>query len=491
VIVSVFLAYNANQGLPFVPTYDLSAQLPGGANLVEGNEVRVGGFRVGVIDKINPGIGKIAGRTRSIAVVHMKLDKTVEPLARDSRVLVRPRSALGLKYIELTPGHSSQTFKQGDTIPLAQAGQPVELDDFLNTFDAATQKNSQDALTGFGDAFAGRGESLNVAIENLGPFFRYLEPVMRNLSSPDTHLDEFFKQIGRASAQVAPVAAQQAAMFKAQADTFDAIVHNTPADLQNTIAKGPPTEDTGIASFRVQRPFLANFADLSRRLRPVAQILPTALPRLNTAFRVGQPVLRRSVALNEQTGKVFDALDKLVQNPNVELGLQDLRTLTGVTAPLLAYVAPFQTVCGYANHFFEGLGGHISEIVNNGTSERVIAKDDNSSSQNGKLGDSQGSRPADLVPGQGAGDDPTVAKDPKTGAAIEISHATPYPPAVDAQGNANCQSGQFGYIDGPLNPPWGRYKPGTYGGTHTQSVSTAPGLAGPTWDGVKSLKDVP
>src|SRR2546423_696282 len=42
VIVSVFLAYNANQGLPFVPTYNIKAQLPGGANLVPGNEVRIG-----------------------------------------------------------------------------------------------------------------------------------------------------------------------------------------------------------------------------------------------------------------------------------------------------------------------------------------------------------------------------------------------------------------------------------------------------------------
>ena len=53
-IVAVFLAYNANKGLPFVPTYDLKAQLPSGANLVKGNEVRVGGFRVGVVDDIKP-----------------------------------------------------------------------------------------------------------------------------------------------------------------------------------------------------------------------------------------------------------------------------------------------------------------------------------------------------------------------------------------------------------------------------------------------------
>ncbi len=50
VIVAVFLAYNANEGLPFVPTYELKAEVPSAANLVGGNEVRIGGARVGVVD---------------------------------------------------------------------------------------------------------------------------------------------------------------------------------------------------------------------------------------------------------------------------------------------------------------------------------------------------------------------------------------------------------------------------------------------------------
>ena len=51
-VVAVFLAYNANSGLPFVPTYEISADVPNAASLVEGNEVRSGGKRVGVIDRI-------------------------------------------------------------------------------------------------------------------------------------------------------------------------------------------------------------------------------------------------------------------------------------------------------------------------------------------------------------------------------------------------------------------------------------------------------
>src|SRR5919204_1221844 len=110
VIVSVFLAYNANKGLPFVPTYDLDAVIPNGSNLVPGNEVRIGGFRVGVVDTIKPTTAQISGRPKQVALVKMKLDKSVQPLSRDTGVLVRARSALGLKYVQLTPGRSSKTF---------------------------------------------------------------------------------------------------------------------------------------------------------------------------------------------------------------------------------------------------------------------------------------------------------------------------------------------------------------------------------------------
>src|SRR3954465_2390122 len=114
VLVSVYLAYNANNGLPFVPTYNLRAELPGGANLVPGNEVRLGGFRVGVVDKLGTGTKMFAGKPRSIAVLRMKLDKAAQPLPKDTTVVVRPRSALGLKFVELTPGRSKQNFPDGD-----------------------------------------------------------------------------------------------------------------------------------------------------------------------------------------------------------------------------------------------------------------------------------------------------------------------------------------------------------------------------------------
>src|SRR6059058_2010288 len=80
VIVGVYLAYNANKGLPFVPTYELNAEVSNGQKLIAGNEIRLGGFRVGVVNKMKPIVKQANGKTTTVALVEMKLDKTAEPL---------------------------------------------------------------------------------------------------------------------------------------------------------------------------------------------------------------------------------------------------------------------------------------------------------------------------------------------------------------------------------------------------------------------------
>ncbi len=422
VIVSVFLAYNANKGLPFVPTYDVSAQVPGGANLVEGNEVRVGGFRVGIVDTIRTRFRRTPpdGKLRAIAVLDLKLDKKVEPLAVDSTLIVRPRSALGLKYVEISPGHSKKTYNPGSTIPLERAGNPVEFDDLLNTFDESNRQYQQDSLVGFGDALAGRGADLNEAIASLSPFFDALTPVMQNLSDPRTRLQDFFKEIGETSAEVRPVARLQAELFGLMADTFDAITSD-PDAFRLTIEKTPETLDAGIRSLPIQRPFIEDFTDLSRRLRPTARILPTALDRINPALRTGIQVLPQTVRLNQELGDTFDALTDLVENPDTLLALRDLRTTTTVGAPLLEYVSPYQSVCSYGNYFFAGLGGHISEGTQLGTAERVIVKSDNENTQDNKWSDFPADRPADVP----ADVDPSDAITPNTPPGAEEEREPP------------------------------------------------------------------
>src|SRR5690348_18364918 len=78
VLVAVFLAYNANAGLPFVPSYELRADLPNAANLVVGNDVRIGGTRVGTVDKIDPVVDQRTGAVS--AQITLKLETTIKPL---------------------------------------------------------------------------------------------------------------------------------------------------------------------------------------------------------------------------------------------------------------------------------------------------------------------------------------------------------------------------------------------------------------------------
>ncbi len=95
--------------------------------------MRVGGTRVGVIDRIEPvrhANGDVTAQLR------VKLDTQLKPLPKDSTVLVRPRSALGLKYVEITKGTSRQGYPDGGEVPLrAATPKPVEFDEVLATFD--------------------------------------------------------------------------------------------------------------------------------------------------------------------------------------------------------------------------------------------------------------------------------------------------------------------------------------------------------------------
>ena len=164
IIVAVFLAYNANNGLPFVPIYRVSAEICDAARLGPNNEVRIGGNRVGVVESIDtvaapPSSGCQAADGSSastVAKLNLKLDKSAEPLPADSTIRVRYRSSFGLKYLEISRG-TSEPGPAGGRRPCRSPSRSdqVEFDDIYNTFDTATRENSRRVLQGFGDAFAG------------------------------------------------------------------------------------------------------------------------------------------------------------------------------------------------------------------------------------------------------------------------------------------------------------------------------------------------
>jgi len=369
IIVAVFLAYNANNGLPFVPTYSLKVNVPSAAQLVKGNEVRVGGTRVGVIDNIVPINHKNGAVTAQLS---LKLDTTIKPLPVDSTVLVRPRSALGLKYVEITRGHSNKGFPDGATVPLGQAKpRPVEFDEFLSTFDDKTRAASRVNLREFGNALAGRGLDINRALEAFNPLLTNLGPVANNLAAPQTKLVRFFQALDRAANETAPVAQTQADLFKNFEVTFGAI-NRVRGDYQQAIQNAPASEQAAIDNLPVQRPFLANSAALFHELRPGVRALRTAAPDLAAAFEAGTGSLRRSVAFNKRLKPTFEALQSFAEDPLVALGVHDLTNLATILKPTIVHLTPAQTKCNYLSLWFRNVASLLSEGDNNGTNQRFI-----------------------------------------------------------------------------------------------------------------------
>ena len=440
VIVAVFLAYNANNGLPFVPTYDLRAQVPNAQNLVRGNEVRIGGTRVGVVNEITP---RKRPDGSTYAVLDLKLETIVKPLPNDSTVLIRPRSALGLKYVEITKGQNREGFAAGATIPVTSARpRPVEIDEVFATFDEPTRAGSRTNLNEFGGALAGRGRSINNALGVLPSLLRNLQPVMENLADPETDLAGFFQGLGQSAAEVAPVAEEQAALFRNLDTTFGALAEVAP-QLQESIETGPPALDAAIEGFPVQRPFLANSEGLFRELRPGIRAIRNAAPDLSSALALGRGSLRRSVALNRELAPTFRSLQDFAEDPMSSLGINGLRTATGILRPITADLAPVQTVCNYLTLWFRNVASHLSEGDSQGTWQRfiIIAAP---TGPNNEGGPSTG-------PASGGVATPRQAGVPAPGGGDtegNFLHANPYPDTPGGNRVNECESGNEPWIKG-------------------------------------------
>jgi virulence factor Mce-like protein len=465
IVVAVFLAYNANNGLPFVPTRQLNVLVSNGANLVKGNEVRSGGFRVGVVTDMTPVMlpdGKVGAK------LTLKLDRKVGPVPVDSHVVIRPRSALGLKYVELDTGSSKKVFGDGATMPAGQAEVPVELDELYNMFDEPTRRASQGNLKGFGDALAARGSDLNRTIQVAPALFDHLDSVMANLSDRRTHLTSFFKELGDAARIVAPVSRTNAHLFTSMANTFEAFSRD-PQALKDTISKSPPTLRAGTSSLRVQRPFLEHTAALSRDLDVAATELRGALPTVNSALRVGTPVQRRSVALNDALQGALGALEDLVKAPTTVGSLRGLTATVGTLQPQVRFLGPYVTVCNNWNMFWTFTAEHFTAPDDTGSSERALL---NMAGTHAPGSDNVGNGGAnEFAHGEGEQGD----------SAEEFLHNTFNGPAVDKNGNADCGAGQTGYVQAsnPLRDKSVKGDP--YQGVVTEHYPVAGGRLGPTY----------
>jgi ABC-type transporter Mla subunit MlaD len=368
-VVAVFLSYNANSGLPFVPTYDLTVRVPDAAGLVRGNEVRIGGKRVGVIEEIRAVAGE--GGTDPVSELDVALLTTLEPLPADSVVTVRPRSPLGLKYLELKPGVSDDGVEAGTTLPLRAARPIVELDQVINAFDASSRRALREVLDGLAPGFAGRGAEFNVLLAEAPGLLRDAGRVAANVSDPDTRLRRLVVSADRLTGELAPVAATGGSALEHADTTAGALDAAGPA-LGETIGETPPTQAAAISAFREARPLLTDAATLARDIRPGVRLLPRAAEELDRALDEGVPVLRRAVALAARLEDTLTAVAELTEDPATSDALERLLRVLVSARPTLELLAPAQLRCNYLGLWTRNVPNTISEGDASGTWFRTL-----------------------------------------------------------------------------------------------------------------------
>ena len=416
-VIAVFLSYNANEGLPFVPTYKLTVEVQDAAGLVEGNEARVAGKRVGVVDEI---VAQKQADGPPTAEMTLKLDMVLKPVKDDTQVTVRPRSTLGLKYLELTPGKRGADVADGGRLALARSRPVVDLDEVINTFDASTRQAVQRGIGELGPGLTGRGIDFNATVVEAAPMFRGLKTVMGDLADPRTRLGALVPALERVASALAPVAPELGRMVESADVTFGALAR-VREPLGETIAELPATEAQATRTLRVARPLLADATLLMRDARPGTRLLPTATLRIDRAIDRGLPVLRRTLTLADELKATLAAVTDLALDRSTTTTLQKLDATLTIARPLVDWITPMQTRCNYLGLWTRNAVSSISEGDANGNWFRtlVIANTDEFRSA------------AEPVP---------------------TLHVNPYPHTGQ---NGECEAGNEGYAPGQQigNPP--------------------------------------
>lgn len=185
-----FLAVSMGLEVPIVRGgWPVAAAFDQTEGLVAQSDVRVSGVRVGRVTDMGPD-GK--GGTR----VQMMIDSGVR-LRTDTHAIVRPKSLVGEKYVELvrSPGSSAPYMHPGYTIPRSQTSSAVEIDDVLNNMDPQTRADFSKSLQELGVAVDGRSADINAAIPGLADTAANLRPLARTAEARQAEIDRILSDL--------------------------------------------------------------------------------------------------------------------------------------------------------------------------------------------------------------------------------------------------------------------------------------------------------
>ena len=322
---ALVISYRAQNGLPWISTYNIHADVPDGSKLLKNADVRIGGARVGQVLRITAMPGD--KDHPPFARLDLALNSDVGPLPADSTVEVRLASVLGGKFLDLIPGKRGpgvKTIPADGVLALTHAKPAIDTDVALRVFDPTVRQAIRDTLGELGSGFAGRGVQLNETIGAAARLFPAAERVLRVLASPRTDLAGFLRGAADAAETLAPLSDQLAKLMDDSATTLDAI-DASGRSLDDLLSGLPPAEDATTHALGAVQPVLDDAAALVRALRPAGAVLPSTLAKVNSLMEKATPVATRTGTLTEPLRQALVAVNGFSTDPAATGAINALR----------------------------------------------------------------------------------------------------------------------------------------------------------------------
>jgi phospholipid/cholesterol/gamma-HCH transport system substrate-binding protein len=294
-------------------SYEVRLTLDNASQLVEGNQVKVGGVAVGTVDSI-----ALADDGRALVRISID-DEGVTPLHSGSRAAVRSSSLSGVanRYVALTPGPvNGGTIADGGSIPAEDTSAEVDLDQLLNTLDPATLRDLKALVRGGARGLQGRGAKLGRAIETLDPALSQVTAVEQELLRDEETFTRFLVESADVVSAVATRPAQLERLVASGRVTLEELATRDAA-LDSLLRRAPNTLREANTTLVNLRTTLKDIDPAVIEARPVAPLLAQFLDRLRPVARGARPVVAQLRAAIDHPGS-DDLLGVLARVPPLE-----------------------------------------------------------------------------------------------------------------------------------------------------------------------------
>jgi phospholipid/cholesterol/gamma-HCH transport system substrate-binding protein len=294
-------------------SYKVTAVFENGGQLVKGNQVRVGGRPVGVVDKIRL-------NSEAQAVVDLSLDKELGDLHRGTTATIRSNSLSGIanRYVSLQPGpDSAPKVASGGRITADATSAPVDLDQLFNTLDPKTRKGLQQVIQGQATYFGGRSKDYRQALEYTAPALDTTSDLTRQLVADDANFDRFLVDTSRAMGAIAERRDDLTSLVS-NANTAAAAIGDENQSLGRTLDLLPSTLRKGNTTFVNLRSTLGDLDTLVDASKPATKRLPELFEQIKLLTAESRPTVRDLRTLVRAPGAGNDLTELTGKLPRLE-----------------------------------------------------------------------------------------------------------------------------------------------------------------------------